>query len=115
MSRSNLAIVLLLSSLISIASTLSFADNINKKTILIFTASWCGPCHVMKNDIDTNKKLVDVIKNYDVIELDYDIDKDVVNGYNIKTVPTIVIMHKGKELNRMVGYSGINSLYNFLK
>ncbi len=60
-------------------------------------------------------KLSEMIKNYDIIELDYDVDKDVVNGYNIKVVPSFVIMHQGKELGRKAGYDGSLSLYNFLK
>jgi hypothetical protein len=62
-----------------------------------------------------DKNLSEIIKNYEIIELDYDVDKDVVGGYNIKVVPSFVIMHQGKELGRKTGYNGPSSLYNFLK
>ena len=117
MAKSNITIVLFLSTLISIASVLSFANNFeDKKTLLFFTATWCGSCKVAANDMNSNEKLQDVLKNYDVVTLDYDVDTDVVRGYNIKLVPSFVIMHKGKEVGRKVGYSGKpNELYNFLK
>lgn len=115
MSKSSITIVLFLSALISIASAVSFGAD-NRKTLLIFSASWCGPCHIMKQDLNTDKKLKEVIKNYDIIELDYDVDKDVVQGYNIKTVPSFVIMHNGKEIGRKIGYvGGPHGLYQFLK
>lgn len=115
MRNSSTVSIFLLSFLISISSVLAFDINQPKKTLLIFSANWCHYCKVAKKDINNNRNLAEIIKNYDIIELDYDVDKEVVDGYNIKTVPTFVIMHQGKETGRKVGYSGPSSLYNFLK
>jgi thioredoxin-related protein len=113
MKNTGIISVLLLSCLISISTVLAF-DN-NKKTLLIFSADWCGPCRTMKQDLNIDKNLSSIIKEYDIIEIDYDVDKDVVAGYNIKVVPSFVIMHQGKELGRKTGYNGPSSLYNFLR
>jgi hypothetical protein len=70
----------------------------------------------MKQDLHKDKNLSEAIKQYDIIELDYDIDKDAVAGYNIKMVPSFVITSNGKEIARKVGYNGgANGLYQFLK
>jgi|694.fasta_scaffold01072_33 thioredoxin-related protein len=114
MKNSSTITVLLISCLISISSVLAF-DTTPKKTLLIFSADWCHYCKVAQKDMTQDIKLSEMIKNYDIIELDYDVDKDVVNGYNIKVVPSFVIMHQGKELGRKAGYDGSLSLYNFLK
>ena len=114
MKNSSTITVLLISCLISISSVLAF-DIQPKKTLLIFSAEWCHYCKVAHKDMTKDKNLSEIIKNYDIIELDYDVDKDVVNGYNIKVVPSFVIMHQGKELGRKTGYNGPSSLYNFLK
>ncbi len=113
MKNTGIISVLLLSCLISISTVLAF-DN-SKKTLLIFSADWCGPCRTMKQDLNIDKNLSNIIKEYDIIEIDYDVDKDVVAGYNIKVVPSFVIMHQGKELGRKTGYNGPSSLYNFLR
>jgi thioredoxin-related protein len=113
MKNSNIISILLISCLISISTVLAY-DN-QKKTLLIFSASWCQYCQIAKNDINTNNKLSEIIKNYDIIELDHAVDKDAFTGYNIKTLPTFVIMQNGREIGRSTGYNGYRSLYNFLK
>ena len=104
---------MLISCLISMSTVFAFDQD--KKTLLIFSADWCAYCKMAERDMYNNHKLSEIVKKYNIIELDYDVDKDVVNGYNIKTIPTFVIMHKGKELNRKIGYAGVDSLYSFLK
>jgi len=113
MKNSNFISILLISFLISISTVLAY-DN-QKKTLLIFSASWCQYCQIAKNDIDTNNSLSEVIKKYDIIELDHAVDKEVFTGYNIKVLPTFVIMQNGREIGRSTGYNGYRSLYNFLK
>lgn len=115
MKISSITNVLIISTLISISSVLAFANN-SKKTLLIFSANWCQYCQVAKNDINTDPKLSEIVKNYEIVELDFDVDKDVVTGYNVKSIPTFIIHENGKELGRKVGYSGgSKSLYGFLK
>lgn len=114
MKNSSTISVLLISFLISISSVLAF-DAQSRKTLLIFSAKWCHYCKVAQKDLSNDRNLSEIIKDYDIIELDYDVDKDVVRGYNIKVVPSFVIMHQGKELGRKTGYNGPSSLYNFLK
>jgi thioredoxin-related protein len=115
MKHSSMVSVLILSCLISISSVLAFDIAKPKKTLLIFSAKWCYYCKVAQKDLSNDRNLSEIIKDYDIIELDYDVDKDVVRGYNIKVVPSFVIMHQGKELGRKTGYNGPSSLYNFLK
>ena len=113
MKNSGIISVLLISCLISMSTV--FAYESQKKTLLIFSADWCQYCQVAKNDINTNNKLSEVVKSYDIIELDHAVDKDAFTGYNIKTLPTFVIMQNGKEIGRITGYNGYKSLLNFLR
>jgi thiol-disulfide isomerase/thioredoxin len=113
MSKSSLTTVLLLSCLIFIASVQAKED---KKILIVFSASWCQSCQIAKNDMEVDDNLVETLKNYEIIEADYDVDKDLVQGYNIKTIPTFVIYSGGKEIKRKVGYDGkAKGLNNFLK
>jgi thioredoxin-related protein len=113
MKNSSFISVFLISFLISISTVLAYENQ--QKTLLIFSADWCHYCQVAKNDINKNNKLSEVIKNYDIIELDHGVDKDAFTGYNIKVLPTFVIMQNGREIGRSTGYNGYKSLYNFLK
>lgn len=86
-------------------SSFLYANGNDQKTLIIVSASWCQPCHIAKHDMENDSILSSIVKRYEIIDIDYDIDKDVVDGYNIKTVPTFVVMHQGKEIKRKTGYT----------
>jgi thioredoxin 1 len=87
----------------------------SEKTLLIFGASWCKFCIESKKDLQHNETLSELVKNYSVIELDFDKEKGIALGHNVKSIPTFIIYQNGKEVKRQVGYKGANSLINFLK
>lgn len=112
--RNSIANVLIISFLISAASLFA-ADNSKEKTLLFFSAEWCTVCQVAHRDIKYDRKLSQIIKNYTIVDVDFEVDKDIVRGYNIKSVPTFIIFENGKEKKRLEGYRNINSLISFLK
>jgi thiol-disulfide isomerase/thioredoxin len=115
MFKKNYITLFIISWMISLATVYAY-DDINKKTLLIFSADWCKSCQIAKNDINNDPKLSETIKEYEVIILDYDLDKDAVSGYNIKNIPTFVILSDNKETKRKVGYKGGSEALNkFLK
>lgn len=95
-------------------STFCYATE-NTKALLIFSADWCPSCRNAHKDIDNDADLIEAIKQYDIISLDFDRDKDLVRGYKIKTIPTFIIFENGKEVKRQVGYRNSKQLYRFLK
>ena len=106
--------ILLLSCLISIASVFAF-EQPQEKTLIIFSAKWCKYCQMAKNDMQDNHKLSEKIKEYTVVDVNFDVDKDIVRGYNIKSIPAFVVFEDGKEKGRLQGYKGPNSLLLLLK
>lgn len=113
MSKTSLTTIFLLSWIISFHSCFLYGNE--NPTLLFFTADWCRSCQIAKNDINTDAKLSEAIKSYDVVILDFDVDKEFVTGYNIKTIPTFIIFQNGEEQKRQVGYSGPSKFYKFLK
>jgi thioredoxin-related protein len=98
------------------AATVSAYENISHKTLLIFSADWCKYCQIAKDDINNHPKLRETIKNYEVVILDYELDKDAISGYNIKTLPTFIVLNDRKEIKRQIGYNGGAETFNkFLK
>lgn len=114
MINSRLGNTLLISVLISICCLCALAKE-SRKTLLIFSADWCKYCQVAKKDMQKNKDLSEIIKNYEIIDIDYDLDKDLVKGYNVNSIPAFIVYQDGKEIKRKFGYSGPNDLTNFLK
>jgi len=81
----------------------------NKPYIIFFTASWCAPCHRIKNEIFTNDKIASIANsNY----LAYNLDIESFDGadanrlsYHISQLPTLLVFDpRGKQLDKAIGY-----------
>lgn len=112
----NIISVLLFSVLISIMSTNSFANNDNPKTLLIFSAGWCKYCTKIKQEINSSEDVKNRFKDYNVVDVNFDVDKGLVRRYNVKKIPTLIVVDDdGKELNRHSGFANAKALQQFLK
>ena len=70
------------------------------KKIIDAKASWCGPCHVFAN---TFKKVSEMEKYKDIEFKSVDIEDDdegetIVEKYNIRSVPTILLLNENDEI-----------------
>ncbi len=74
------------------------------KTILYFTASWCGPCQRIK---PTLYKLEEECPEIKVIAIDVDDDKGEFckfpSKYKVSSLPTFVALHSDDEVERFEG------------
>lgn len=92
-----------------------FKNMVNKETPVLvdFTATWCGPCKLMKPD------LVRLTKNYShdvkVIYIDVDQNKDLVNEIGIKAMPTLHLYKKGRLVRKQVGMQSYAQLKRFIR
>ena len=68
------------------------------KTVKYFSAVWCGPCQTFK---PTMKELAS--EGYNIEFIDVDEQGDAAVEYNIRSVPTTVIIENGFEVNRLIG------------
>jgi len=87
----------------------------NKKLLIDFEATWCGPCKTMDELVYTAQAVVDAAKNIIPVKVDGDIHRDLTKKYNVTAYPTMILLDsKGKELNRAVGYRGVKDMVKFL-
>ena len=73
----------------------SFSEIINSdKLVLIdFHATWCGPCKQLSPIVqEVSKEMGDAVR---VIKIDVDKNQTVAQKYQIRGVPTMMILKKG--------------------
>jgi thioredoxin-like negative regulator of GroEL len=79
------------------------------KQVLYFSAAWCNPCKAYR-------PLVESMQNeMPITFIDVDASPQTSDQYNIRSVPTIVVIQNGMEIGRAVGArtkEEIRALYN---
>ena len=71
-------------------------------TVKKFSAAWCGPCRALAPVINEIKG------NFSNVKFEeYDIDEysDITEEYGVRSVPTVIIVKDGIEVNRFTGLS----------
>lgn len=72
-----------------------------------FYAEWCGPCKHMEPVI---KKLESEFPATKFLYIDVDESPDMARKYKIRTLPTVLIVKDGQEVNRVTGMTLIEPL-----
>jgi thioredoxin 1 len=68
------------------------------KELKVFSATWCSPCKSLKKFLQEEDLGIQVTT--------YDIDSyiELAKEYNVRSVPTSIILVDGKEVQRYTGY-----------
>lgn len=72
----------------------------NGKILIDFWASWCGPCRAMSPIVDEVAKEVTDVK---ICKVNVDEYPDIASKYNVMSIPTLVVLENGQEINKSVG------------
>jgi len=80
--------------------------------VIKFSSTWCQPCKVYDPIFDKVKKSIDGIL---FRKIDVDVDSDLTLKYNIKSVPTTIILNNGEEINRFSGVKSEEQLTTIIK
>jgi thioredoxin 1 len=80
--------------------------------VLKFSASWCQPCKLLQAVIDNMSADIGI----DIESIDIEVATDTANQYNIRGVPTLVLIDDvGNEVKRHVGMITREKLLEWLK
>lgn len=83
------------------------------KTVLIdFYADWCGPCKVLSPIVEEVASENDDIK---VVKINIDGAIIIANQYGIMSIPTLVVIKNGEEVNRTVGVISKTEIIDMVK
>jgi thioredoxin 1 len=72
----------------------------SEKCVIDFYATWCGPCKAMNPILESVETDLGEGKIYKV---DVDKNRDLVEKFGIRSVPTFLFFESGKEVDRKTG------------
>ncbi|KAL1213674.1 Thioredoxin H8 [Cardamine amara subsp. amara] len=81
-------------------SRLNAFKDTNKLLVIEFTAKWCGPCKSLEPKLE---ELAAKYTDVEFVKIDVDVLVSVWMQYNLHTLPGIVFMKRGQEVDRVVG------------
>lgn len=76
------------------------------KQILYFSAAWCGPCKMFKPTIN------EAASSMNIRSVDVDQEQSLAQQYNIRSVPTLVLLENGQEKSRISGVKSLTEIRN---
>lgn len=69
--------------------------------LLDLWAEWCGPCHMLAPTIDQlSSEMAGRVK---VAKLNIDENPGVANRFGVRSIPTLLVLKGGREVDRLVG------------
>ena len=76
---------------------------------LYFSASWCNPCKSLAPIMNQVGQSIEVQK------IDVDKQSDLASQYNVRSVPTVILIDAGMEVKRFSGVQSSSTYLNALK
>lgn len=72
----------------------------DKVVLLDFYADWCGPCRMVSPVVDEIAK-----ENSDIVvgKVNVDDEQELASAFGVVSIPMLVVLKDGQEINRSVG------------
>jgi thioredoxin-like negative regulator of GroEL len=78
--------------------------------ILKFYATWCAPCKALSATINSIKDEITI----EIEEIDSDENMDMARKYNVRSLPTMIMVDGDKEIKRQAGLMSADQLREFV-
>lgn len=73
----------------------------DKKVVLDFWATWCGPCKMIAPVLEELSAEREDIK---IGKVDVDAEGELAVRFGVMSIPTLVFFENGEEINRVIGF-----------
>ena len=83
----------------------------SEKAVVDFSATWCGPCQMLGPVMEEISNEMPATGFYNV---DVDENQELAVKYGITNIPAVLILSKGKETARQVGFLPKQQMLDFL-
>jgi thioredoxin 1 len=91
----------------------NFHEEIGEGIVLVdFYADWCGPCRMMTPVLE--RVAQDVQGKATIAKLDIDHAQKIAGGFQVTSVPTLILFKQGKEVGRLVGLRDADAVKDFI-
>lgn len=84
----------------------------DKKVLVDFWASWCGPCRMLSPIIDEIAKEIDKVK---VGKVNVDEESDLATQFAVMSIPTLILFENGKPIKQVVGVQSKTAILNMIE
>ena len=85
----------------------------SEKVVLVdFYADWCGPCKMLSPVMEEVAQENEDIK---VVKINIDNQRDLALDYDVMSIPTVVAIKNGQEIDRLVGFADKSEILNLIK
>jgi thioredoxin-like negative regulator of GroEL len=78
--------------------------------VLYFTADWCNPCKKVRPIVEEINK--DSITKF--LFIDVDTELSLAEDYDVRSIPTFILLEDGKEIKRTTGSQNREQLEAFI-
>jgi thioredoxin 1 len=85
----------------------------DKPVLVDFWAEWCGPCRMLAPTVEA--VAVKFSETAKVVKLNVDDNPATAGTYGIKGIPTLIVFKDGKEVERVVGATGKDSISRMIE
>lgn len=86
--------------------------NSEKVVLVDFYADWCGPCKMLSPIVE---KVAEENSDIKVVKINVDNAQDLAMKYQVMSIPTLVVIKNGKEINRHVGLIDKEEIIGLIK
>ena len=86
-----------------------FEKEIKDKKILVdFYASWCGPCRMLTEVLESIEDKIDIL------QVDVDKFPEIARKYGVMSIPNLFLFENNQIIKNQVGFLNENELLDFI-
>lgn len=84
------------------------------RVIVDFNADWCGPCQALAPILEEAESEIEKESKAKIVSVNIDENQTLAENFNISSIPCLVLVENGQEIDRFVGLASKKKILKFL-